>query len=68
MELLVVDGTRVAGGDRDAPPERQRGNQVVANANELMYELSLLYPDISGTPIAYGWDIPYARSRSSGAV
>ena len=27
-----------------------------------MYELSTIYPEISGIPPAYGWDAPYART------
>jgi len=27
-----------------------------------MYELSTLYPEISGIPADYGWEAPYARS------
>ena len=29
---------------------------------QLMYELSTIYPDISGILPAYGWDAPYART------
>ena len=27
-----------------------------------MYELSMLYPDISGIQPEYGWEVPYART------
>jgi glycine/D-amino acid oxidase-like deaminating enzyme len=27
-----------------------------------MYELSTIYPEISGIPPTYGWDAPYART------
>lgn len=40
------------------PPQAKRASAVVQRANQLMYELSLRYPDISGLPPAYGWDFP----------
>jgi gamma-glutamylputrescine oxidase len=38
-----------------APPLRAAA--VRQRANQLMYELSLRYPDISGLPPAFGWDL-----------
>jgi gamma-glutamylputrescine oxidase len=35
-----------------------RAAAVRQRANQLMYELSLRYPDISGLPPAFGWDMP----------
>jgi glycine/D-amino acid oxidase-like deaminating enzyme len=52
----------VAGADTVSPPERQRDRFVVQRTGQLMYELSTLYPDISGILPEYGWDAPYARS------
>ncbi len=52
----------VMGADTASPPERQRGKIVVQRTGQLMYELSTLYPDISGILPAYGWDAPYART------
>lgn len=40
------------------PAPRLRQAAVVQRANQLMYELSLRYPDISGLPPAFGWDLP----------
>lgn len=59
-----VDDERllVTGGDAESPPERLRQNVLVQRTGQLMYELSTLYPDISGIPPAYGWDAGYARS------
>jgi glycine/D-amino acid oxidase-like deaminating enzyme len=34
----------------------------VQRTGQLMYELSTLYPDISGIQPAYGWAADYARS------
>lgn len=39
-------------------PTAQRAMAVRQRANQLMYELSLRYPDISGLPPAFGWDLP----------
>jgi glycine/D-amino acid oxidase-like deaminating enzyme len=47
--------TGLAGPDLAAP---LRDKAVVHRANQLMYELSLRYPDVSGLPPAFGWDLP----------
>jgi glycine/D-amino acid oxidase-like deaminating enzyme len=59
-----VDDERllVCGCDREALPPRQRSKVVVQRTGQLMYELSRLYPDISGILPAYGWDASYART------
>ncbi len=43
-----------------APPVKPalQEKAVVQRANQLMYELSLRYPEISGLPPAFGWDVP----------
>jgi glycine/D-amino acid oxidase-like deaminating enzyme len=57
-----VDDERlfVMGADAVSPPERQRPSTIVQRTGQLMYELSMLYPDISGLPPDYGWDAPYS--------
>jgi glycine/D-amino acid oxidase-like deaminating enzyme len=59
-----VDDERllVMGADGESPSERLRGKVDVQRTGQLMYELSTLYPDISGILPAYGWDAPYART------
>jgi glycine/D-amino acid oxidase-like deaminating enzyme len=59
-----VDDERllVTGADALSPPVRQRDRIVVQRTGQLMYELSTLYPDISGILPEYGWDAPYART------
>lgn len=52
----------VAGADGAASPDRQRDKTVVQRTGQLMYELSLLYPEISGILPASGWDAPYAKT------
>ena len=52
----------VTGADMVSPPERQLDRLVVQRTGQLMYELSTLYPDMSGILPAYGWAAPYART------
>jgi glycine/D-amino acid oxidase-like deaminating enzyme len=52
----------VMGADTESPPERQKQKVIVQRTNQLMYELSVLYPDISGIQPAYGWAVDYART------
>jgi glycine/D-amino acid oxidase-like deaminating enzyme len=56
------DRLLVVGADALAPPLRQRQRVAVQRTGQLMYELSTLYPDISGILPEYGWDAPYART------
>jgi glycine/D-amino acid oxidase-like deaminating enzyme len=50
-----------AGADQKHPPERLRAATLVQRTGQLMYELSRMYPAISGTAPAYGWDVPLAH-------
>ena len=61
-----VSGDRVlvAGSDADAPPSRRRDNVIVQRTGQLMYELSTLYPDISGVQPAFGWAADYSRAAN----
>ena len=59
--LRWLDGNRalfagLTGPEMDSAPLREAA--VRQRANQLMYELSLRHPDISGLPPAYGWDLP----------
>jgi glycine/D-amino acid oxidase-like deaminating enzyme len=54
-ERLLIEGA-----DGDAPPARLRAKTIVQRTGQLMYELSTIYPEISGIMPAYGWDAPYA--------
>jgi glycine/D-amino acid oxidase-like deaminating enzyme len=58
------DRALVCGADTHAAPPRQRGKIVVQRTGQLMYELSTLYPDISGIEPAYGWAADYARTET----
>ncbi len=59
-----VEGERllVAGADGDEAPIRQRDRIIVQRTGQLMYELSTIYPDISGLQPEFGWETPYART------
>jgi glycine/D-amino acid oxidase-like deaminating enzyme len=50
-----------AGGDQKRPPDRLRDKTLVQRTGQLMYELTRLYPAISGAMPAYGWDVPLAH-------
>jgi glycine/D-amino acid oxidase-like deaminating enzyme len=56
------DRVLVAGADAGAPPPRQRDSVIVQRTGQLMYELSTLYPDMSGVQPAFGWAADYART------
>ncbi|MBE3072328.1 MAG: FAD-binding oxidoreductase [Acidobacteria bacterium] len=51
-----------AGADQPQVPERRRPKAVIQRTGQLMYELSLLYPDISGIQPDYGWDAAVAAT------
>ena len=59
-----VDDQRllITGADAESAPPRLRERTLVQRTGQLMYELSTIYPDISGILPAYGWDADYARS------
>jgi glycine/D-amino acid oxidase-like deaminating enzyme len=50
-----------AGADQKRPPDRLREKTLVQRTGQLMYELSRLYPAISGTAPQFGWDVPLAH-------
>jgi glycine/D-amino acid oxidase-like deaminating enzyme len=52
----------VSGADTEAMPPRQLDKILVGKTGQLMYEMSTLYPDISGIQPAYGWSADYART------
>lgn len=52
----------VAGADAPSVADRSRERTIVQRTGQLMYELSTLYPEISGLAPAYGWDAGYGRT------
>lgn len=57
------DRLLVEGADSAVVPPRLRDKMVVQRTGQLMYELSTLYPDVSGTMPEYGWTADYARTE-----
>jgi glycine/D-amino acid oxidase-like deaminating enzyme len=53
----------VSGADQTAVPERRRAKAIVQRTGQLMYELSLLHPPVSGVTPAFGWDALVAVTR-----
>ena len=51
-----------SGGDQPAVAERAREKARVQRTGQLMYELSTMYPVISGVMPEYGWDSAYGRT------
>ena len=56
------DRILIAGGDQDVTPARTRDAVLVQRTGQLMYELLMMYPTISGLQPAYGWDLPYGET------
>lgn len=56
------DRVLIAGADNATAPPRQRDKVIVQRTGQLMYELSTLYPDVSGAQPDYGWIADYART------
>ena len=62
VRWLDDDKLMVTGADIETPPDRLNAKLVGPKTGQLMYELSVLYPDISGIQPAYGWSIDYAKT------
>ncbi len=58
MRWLSEDRLLFAGALSRPVPARQRDKVLVPRTAQLMYELSLRYPAISGLPAAWGWRVP----------
>ena len=52
----------IAGADRDESPARQRDALRVQRTGQLMYELLMMYPAISGLQPEYGWEMAYGET------
>ncbi len=59
VQWVGEDRLLVSGADGDAPVPRLLEKTIVQRTGQLMYELSTLYPEISGIMPAYGWATPY---------
>jgi glycine/D-amino acid oxidase-like deaminating enzyme len=54
------DRLLVSGADAETVPLQQRAKTMVQRTGQLMYELSTMYPDVSGIQPAFGWAADYA--------
>jgi glycine/D-amino acid oxidase-like deaminating enzyme len=52
----------VSGADQDETPSRTRDALLVQRTGQLMYELLMMYPAISGLQPQYGWHLPYGET------
>jgi glycine/D-amino acid oxidase-like deaminating enzyme len=66
IRWTVDNRVLVSGADGPRPPARQREKFHVQRTGQLMYELSRLYPAISGVQPAFGWSMPLAHSNDGG--
>ena len=56
LRWLTDDRVFFSGADQPEVPARGREKALVQRTGQLMYELSLLYPDISGLAAEWSWD------------
>ena len=52
-----------SGADQPRVDEKQRKAVLIQRTGQLMYELSLALPAISGTQPEYGWHAPWSRAH-----
>jgi gamma-glutamylputrescine oxidase len=62
LRWLRDDRILFAGGTQAEVPERSRPKALEQKTWQLMYELSLVYPPISGIQPTHAWDIAAART------
>jgi glycine/D-amino acid oxidase-like deaminating enzyme len=62
LRWLKDDRVLFAGADQPPVPARAREKTLVQRSGQLMYELSLIYPAISGAAAEWSWDYPYETS------
>ena len=58
VRWLKDDRVMIAGGDQPSQPPRVRERAMIQRTGQLMYELSLIYPGVSGIAPAFAWDAP----------
>ena len=57
VRWLPEDRVMIHGGRQPQVPERLKEKTLVQRTGQLMYELSLLYPSISGLQPAWSWEV-----------
>jgi glycine/D-amino acid oxidase-like deaminating enzyme len=55
----------IAGADQPRPPSRAKEGVLVQRTGQLMYELSRLYPEVSGIMPTHGWELPLAATADA---
>jgi len=62
LRWLKDERVLFAGADQPVMPDRSREKVLVQRAGQLMYELSTLYPAISGTRAEWAWDFEHQET------
>ena len=62
IRWIEDDRLLITGADSEMIVPRLRDKVIVQRTGQLMYELSTLYPEISGIRPDYGWAADYART------
>jgi glycine/D-amino acid oxidase-like deaminating enzyme len=62
VRWLGEDRVLINGADTGRVADRLRERTILQRTGQLMYELSTLYPEISGIQPEYGWAADYART------
>jgi glycine/D-amino acid oxidase-like deaminating enzyme len=62
LRWLKDDRVLFSGADQKPVPPRQRDSAIVPRTHRLMYELTTLYPAISGLQPEWGWDFVHYGS------
>jgi gamma-glutamylputrescine oxidase len=62
LRWLRDDRALFAGADQPVVPDRLRAKILVQRAGQLMYELSTLYPAISGAQPQWAWDFTHQQT------
>lgn len=59
VRWLAEDRVLISGADQPAVPAQSRDRAIVQRTGQLMYELTLSYPAISGTAPEWGWSFRF---------
>lgn len=62
LRWLKDDRALFAGADQPVVPDRARDKALVQRTGQLMYELSVMYPAISGQPAEWAWSSRHYES------
>jgi glycine/D-amino acid oxidase-like deaminating enzyme len=62
VRWMKEDRVMISGADQPTQPARLRDRVLTQRTGQLMYELSLFYPALSGIRPAFAWDAPLATT------